>query len=229
MYRKLEQNACYWSWYQGNFWKKIFKTTRDTCLRWFQYKLLYNVLPTGRFLFQRGLVDSPVCVFCKRSEETLIHLFWDCPKIQDYWFDVQGWLHSNFTHCTDVVFFCFFFSKELVILGSKENVVTARVLDLRILIAKYNIFIWKLYGTIPHENIFVSYVKNRSAVEKYYCLVNSRQSNFFVDWMLYSSLFSESFDLVWFCFDINFNWDHCWWLDNLFIFLFLCFVVVVVF
>ena len=95
---------------KATFEKKIFKTTRDTCLRWFQYKL-YNVLPTGRFLFQRGLVDSPVCVFCKRSEETLIHLFWDCPKIQDYWFDVQGWLHSNFTHFTDVVFFFFFFQR----------------------------------------------------------------------------------------------------------------------
>ena len=23
----------------------IFKTTRDTCLRWFKYKLLYNLLP----------------------------------------------------------------------------------------------------------------------------------------------------------------------------------------
>ena len=85
--------------------EKIFKTTCDTCLRWFQYKLLYNLLPTGRFLSQRGLVDSPVCIFCKRSEETWMHLFWDCPKIQDYWFDVQGWLQSNLTRCTDIVFF----------------------------------------------------------------------------------------------------------------------------
>ena len=85
-----------------------------------------------------------------------MHLFWDCPKIQDYWFDVQGWLHSNFTHCTDVVCFVFvFFSKELVILGSKENVVTDRVLDLCFLVAKYNFFISKLHGTIPHVNVFL--------------------------------------------------------------------------
>ena len=62
---------------------------------------------------------------------------------------MQGWLLSNFTHCTDVGF-----SKELVILGSKENVVTYRVLDLCILVAKYNIFISKLHGTIPHVNVF---------------------------------------------------------------------------
>ena len=85
--------------------ERIFKTTRDTCNRWFLYKLLRNLLPTGRFLFQQELVDSSVCVFCKRSEETSLHLFLDCPKIKDYWFDVQGWLHSNFTHYTKVVFF----------------------------------------------------------------------------------------------------------------------------
>ena len=83
---------------------KIFRTTHEKCLIWFQYKLLYNLLPTGRFLFQRQLVDSPVCVFCKDAEETLLHMFWDCPKIQNYWFDVQGWLHTSFTHCTDIIF-----------------------------------------------------------------------------------------------------------------------------
>ena len=36
---------------------QIFRTTREKCLIWFQYKLLYNLLPTGRFLFQLQLVD----------------------------------------------------------------------------------------------------------------------------------------------------------------------------
>ena len=52
---------------------KHFRTTREKCLIWFQYKLLYNLLPTGRYLFQ--LVDSPVCVFCKDAEETLLICF----------------------------------------------------------------------------------------------------------------------------------------------------------
>ena len=163
---------------------KIFRTTREKCLIWFQYKLLYNLLPTGRFLFQRQLVDSPVCVFCKDAEETLLHMFWDCPKIQNYWFDVQGWLHTSFTHCTDIIF-----SKELVILGSKANVVTDRILDLCILIAKY-IFIAKLHGTIPHLNVFTRFLKNRAVLEKYYYTLNGRSNKFHAEWMLYSSLLS---------------------------------------
>ena len=93
---------------------KIFRTTREKCLIWFQYKLLYNLLSTDRFLFQRQLVDSPVCVFCRGAEETLLHMFWDCLRIQDYWFDVQGWLHTNFIHCTDIIF-----SKSLLFLAVK--------------------------------------------------------------------------------------------------------------
>ncbi len=87
-------------------------------------------------------------------------MFWDCPKIQDYWFDVQEWLHTSFTHyCTDLIF-----SKELVILGSQVNVVTEIILDLCILVAKYNIFISKLHGTIPHLNVYTRFLKNRAVL-----------------------------------------------------------------
>ena len=59
---------------------KIFRTTHEKCLVWFQYKLLYNSLPIGRFLFQRQLVDSPVCVFCKDAEKNFITHVLGFPK-----------------------------------------------------------------------------------------------------------------------------------------------------
>ena len=98
---------------------------------------------------------------------------------------MQGWLHNSFTNCTDIIF-----SKELVILGSKANVVTDRILDLCILIAKYNIFISKLHGTIPHLNVFTRFLKNRAVLEKYHYTLNGRPNKFHADWMLYSSLLS---------------------------------------
>ena len=53
---------------------KIFRTTCEKCLIWFQYKLLYNLLPTGCYLFQRQLVDSPVCLLqrCWRNFITYV-------------------------------------------------------------------------------------------------------------------------------------------------------------
>ena len=141
---------------------KIFKTTNDTCLRRFQYKQLYRLMPTDRFLFQRKLMDSPYCAFCKDDEETILHMFWNCPKVQDYWLEVQGWLHKYFQHCTNDTF-----SKELIILGVRANLVTDRIIDLCILIAKYHIFTSILQGTTtPHLNAFVQNMKNRFEVEK---------------------------------------------------------------
>ena len=118
----------------------------------------------------------------KGAEENLLHLFWNCSKIQDYWFDVQGCIHTNLTHCTDIIF-----SKELLIIGSKVNMVTDRILDFYILIAKHNIFISKLHGTVPCLNIFIRFLKNRDILEKYYYRLNGRPNTFYADWMLYSS------------------------------------------
>ena len=99
----------------------IFKTTNASCLRWFQYKLLYRLLPTGHFLYLRKLVDSPRCTLCNHADETILHMFWDCPKIQDYWLDVQNWICTDFTHCNNVIF-----PRDLIILGSEKNTITDR-------------------------------------------------------------------------------------------------------
>ena len=152
--------------------------------------MLYRLIPTGCFLFQWKLVDSPYCAFCKDAEETILHMFWECPKVQDFWLEVQGWLYKHFEHCTNVTF-----SKELIILGVRA---TDRIIDLRILIAKYHIFTSKLQGTTPHLNAFVQNMKNRFEVEKYYYIVNSRPNKFYNDWILYRSNFPWNW-LVWKC------------------------------
>ena len=129
-------------------------------------------------------MGSPYCAFCKDAEEIILHMFWECPKAQDFWLEVQGWLHKRFERSTNVTF-----SKELIILGVRANLVTDRIIDLCILIAKYHIFTSKLQDTTPYLNAFVQNMKNRSEVEKYYYIVNSRPQKFDTDWILYRSYF----------------------------------------
>ena len=140
--------------------KKIFSklkhTTVDTSLRWFQYKVMYRLLPTGRFLFIRHMADSSNCSFCNISEETLIHLLWECPHVRGFWSDVQTWININFSHCFSLVL-----SKELVIFGLKPNTYTDRIIDLFILMAKYYVFVSKLQGNRPHLNGFLNIVRQR--------------------------------------------------------------------
>ena len=51
----------------------LHKTTINTKLCVFQYKILNNVLYLNKMLFRCRKVRSPSCYFCKSSEETLFY------------------------------------------------------------------------------------------------------------------------------------------------------------
>ena len=65
---------------------------------------MIHVLDGFSTKFQRKFVDSPYCDFCKDDEETFLHMFWECPKVQDLWLEVQDYLHKHFEHCTNITF-----------------------------------------------------------------------------------------------------------------------------
>ena len=112
-------------------------------------------------------------------------MFWDCPKIQDYWLDVQNWIRTNFTHYNNVIF-----TRDLIILGSEKNTISDRLLDLLILMGKYHIFTEKPQGKVPHVNTLIIKIKHRFLAEKYYYTVNNLCSKFTSKWLLYYSYFA---------------------------------------
>ena len=115
--------------------KKCYRTTKatnDTRLRWFQMRLLHRILPTGRYLFLRKIIDSPLCSFCKQKEETIFQLFWRCTVIQSFWSNLQTLIKEtciNYTH--------FELSEVLVLFGVTDNIITDKVIDLFNLLAKF--------------------------------------------------------------------------------------------
>ena len=48
-------------------------------------------------LFRFGIVKSPLCSFCKSSEETAVHLFSSCSLSKNIWTQTQAFFSSNFT------------------------------------------------------------------------------------------------------------------------------------
>jgi len=73
-------------------WKNIYKIARSlkvkNQIKDFQYKILFRFLPTNRLLFKMGKIESPRCYFCGLVQETLLHLFFDCQKVKDFWLTV---------------------------------------------------------------------------------------------------------------------------------------------
>ena len=55
--------------------------TTDSRIRIFQFNILRNVLYLNKKLYK---ISSPECSFCKREEETTIHLFYICKKRKLY-------------------------------------------------------------------------------------------------------------------------------------------------
>ena len=60
-------------------WKMInilpFRITKDTSLRWLQYRIIHRCIATNDMLSKFNLVESSLCTFCSEHTETIKHLF----------------------------------------------------------------------------------------------------------------------------------------------------------
>ena len=124
-------------------WKKVCSQNYKS-LKWhttslFQMWLLQRILPTGKYLFLRKIIDSPLCSFCKQEEETIAHLFWGCTVIQSFWSDLQTLIKEICINCTH-----FELSEALVLFGVTDNIITDKVIDLFILLAEFLLNCWTL-------------------------------------------------------------------------------------
>ena len=64
----------------------------STKLRWFQYRINHNILTTNKTAFKMKILHDPMCTFCNSDEETIRHLFWECPIVQNLYIQFHGLL-----------------------------------------------------------------------------------------------------------------------------------------
>ena len=80
-------------------WTKIFilpsLTTYNTYLRYFQYKILHNILFLNKKLYLSGITKSPLCSYCNTNDETPIHLFCECNSTKSLWLQLNRRFHSD--------------------------------------------------------------------------------------------------------------------------------------
>ena len=171
-------------------WKKVFNsiytTSDEVKLRWFQYRIVHRIIPTQRYLYIRKLVGNPICNFCRIEEQTLDHLFFECPQIQTFWDNLVNLLKRKCMNCQNLTL-----SKEFVILGTKVNFKTDKIFNFIILLAKFYIYKSKLDDTIPRLDIFMNSLKKRYSLEKYRAIINENKHKFDMEWLMYKSLITD--------------------------------------
>ena len=168
-------------------WSKVFiqatRTTSDPKLKWFQIRMLYRIIPTNRFLHIRKIKDNPNCTFGCNEEETIVHLFYTCSKVYQFWNEVLDWVKNNCTNCDTLSF-----SEQLIIFGTKKNVITDKVIDLLIITGKWHIYKCKLQDREPRLDIFKQQFKERHIIEKSRYITRSAEDIFNNVWTPYRGL-----------------------------------------
>ena len=76
-------------WEQDLNWKEIYllprKVLLDSYVRTFQYKVLNNGLYLNKNIFIFGKSSSPLCLFYKNIDETILHLFYERDITKTLW------------------------------------------------------------------------------------------------------------------------------------------------
>ena len=146
-----------------------------------------RILTTNCFAYKLKLIDSESCTFCHETKETVVHLFWECKIVQNFWTHYVNWLTKYCKHICNLKL-----SPELVIFGCKDNLKTDSIFDLLLLLAKY--FIYRCKVQMVQLNIFnfQNEAKQRYEIEKSICISKQKFSKFYTKWSLYISLFEQS-------------------------------------
>ena len=88
----------------------LYKSTKSTKLRSFQYRLLNYTIITNCQRFKWKKRENAKCTFCQLEDETLCHLFLNCTVSKNIWRDVYKYMYDKTGIQIE-------FSKEQMLLG----------------------------------------------------------------------------------------------------------------
>ena len=99
------------------------------------------------------------CSFCGETDETLVHLFWNCQHTQAFWKKVIEWMSQKIVNLKDSAFSPFLC---LVLVENVSNVLLHHLL----LIARHYIYTCKLKNSIPKLQVYLQLLLTSMKIEK---------------------------------------------------------------
>ena len=161
-------------------WSRVFSlpftSIRNPKVQYLQFRFIHRILATNTYLYKLNLSDTKICSFCNENDETLVHLFWSCSRIQSFWSEL---FHKCLKKTLD-------FSMLTICFGFLD--IPTHPINFLILHAKNFIFSCKLNNKIPEPGIFIYKLKFLLDVE--YSILKRHNKNAMI------SLFDETFNMV---------------------------------
>ena len=145
-------------------WEKVHYTnffcTIDTKLRSFYFKIFHKAIALNDFLYKIKSKDSPNCVFCDKSEETIVHLFCECERVIPIWQSLLLKISQNNVQINGSNFEKMF------------GLSTDKFISYLFLLLKYYIHTCKFKNNLPSFALFKTFVKKQQDLE--YLLAKKR-------------------------------------------------------
>jgi hypothetical protein len=150
------------------------KVITNTKVRAFQYKLLYNLVPTNLYLKKIQKSDTDICHWCTKLDETT-HYFVLCEALQPFWNSFTKWCQGMLNEDIN-------FTVENIIVGILKINVKYNTINACILLAKWHIYKNKLNQS---ETFFYKYLcelKYYINIEKSIAVKNNKLTEYTSKW-----------------------------------------------
>ena len=125
----------------GKIFNTAFRTTRETKLQTFQYKILHRIITCNKKLFDMKIKDSPECSYCE-AVDNIAQFFVSCSHAYTFWELFSQWWSDKYH---PKLTFPVFPSVIDILLGTTTDCIEQRVLNYCIIQGKYFIYTKKLF------------------------------------------------------------------------------------
>ena len=150
-------------------WKSAYRYNKGirygNNIRWLNMQIVRGALATNIFLMKAKKRNSDVCSFCDTASETIEHLFWSCPTVNQFYQRSED--NLALLGCgTDFVFNVgnrFF--KELVLLGDNRDNIPGEIPYL-IDQLKRHVWVCRCRGTVPSWTSFLNSLKKEVKLDQ---------------------------------------------------------------
>ena len=153
-------------------WHNIFinlQTIRDTKIRTFQYKVIFNLIPCNLYLYRIGRANSYLCNFCGEIDN-LKHFFYTCNDTLNFWGSFQRWWNRMKNDDIKI-------TNEIALVGDL-NGDKNDTLNACVQIARWYIYTAKLNQDVPALYNFLCHLRYKIKIEKLIFLRNGKSALF---------------------------------------------------
>jgi hypothetical protein len=158
-------------------WESIFlipKTVRNTKIKTFQYKVLFNLIPCNWYLQKIKKSDTDKCDQCGALDD-LSHYLYECEQMQTFWSRFNNWW-KNMMH-TDI-----HLNRRVILVGCIDYIDNVDTLNACILIAKWHIYKNRLNNDRIFFYKFLCELKYALVIEKKIALRNNNLQRYNMSW-----------------------------------------------